>query len=288
MEGLRSQMSNSEKRDWNATAAGWKKWHAISEKAARTATEAMLDMADVSSGDRVLDLATGLGDTAAACARRVGPTGTVLATDGAANMLENAAAFIADQGLNNVTFAVANFNDLKIKDAGFDAGLCRWGLMFADDLHVTLSAIRETIRPGGNFAAIVWGPPERAEVQSLTNRVLMESLGLPPVETGAGTPFALSDRDKLEHSFTKAGFANVETQAVSVVYEFKSAEEYVQYRRERSSLDAKIAHCLEADREKAWAAVAAEARKKSRPDRSVRFVSEAIVAAGQNPVQQYF
>jgi ubiquinone/menaquinone biosynthesis C-methylase UbiE len=281
-------MSQTQKRDWNSTAAGWKKWQPISENAARTATKAMLDMAGIQLGDRVIDFATGLGDTAAACARRVGPTGQVLATDGADAMLEFARGYMAELELSNVSFKKVDFNDIAIEEAGFDAGICRWGLMFAEDLVATLSSLRGLLRPGGCFSAIVWGPPERAEVQTLTNTVLMESLGLPPVPTGKGTPFALSDRDALEQEFAKAGFSNVESQTVSVVYDFKSAEEYVQYRRERSSLDKNIAHCPEADRAKAWEAVTVAARKRARPDRSVRFVSETTVIAGQNAIQQYF
>ena len=281
-------MSQTQKRDWNSTAAGWKKWQPISENAARSATETMLDMAGIQSGDRVIDFATGLGDTAAACARRVGPTGQVLATDGADAMLEFARGYMAELELPNVSFAKVNFNDIAVEDAGFDAGICRWGLMFAEDLVATLFSLRGLLRPGGCFAAIVWGPPERAEVQTLTNTVLMESLGLPPIPTGKGTPFALSDRDALEQEFARAGFSNVDSQTVSVVYDFKSAEEYVQYRRERSSLDKNIAHCPKADREKAWEAVTAAARKRARPDRSVRFVSGTTVIAGQNAVQQYF
>ena len=281
-------MTNKLKRNWNSTAAGWKKWHAISERAARTATETMLEMAGVSKGDRVVDFATGLGDAAAACGKKVGPSGYVLATDGAKVMLDFAEEFIASQNLVNIEFQIADFDNLKLDLKGFDAGLCRWGLMFAKNLDVTLSSIRNVLRPGGRFGAIVWGPPERAEVQSLTNEVLMESLGLPPVDTGKGTPFALSDQNKLEKSFGKAGFTNIESQVVSVVYDFSSADEYVQYRRDRSSLEKQIAHCPEASRERAWAAVATEARKRARPDGSVRLVSETIVIAGQNAVQQYF
>ena len=75
---------------------------------------------------------------------------------------------------------------------------------------------------------------------------------------------------------------------MSVVYDFSSAEEYVQYRRERSSLEKQIAHCPEEARKRAWADVVSEARKLARPDRSIRFVNETIVIAGQNAVQQYF
>ncbi|MEC7536265.1 MAG: class I SAM-dependent methyltransferase [Pseudomonadota bacterium] len=281
-------MTENNKRDWNSTAAGWKKWHPISERAARTATETMLQMAGVSEGYRVVDFATGLGDTAAACAKKVGPSGYVLATDAASAMLEFATEYIASQNLTNVDFQVANFDELKLEMKNFDAGLCRWGLMFAQDLVASLAAIRGLLRPGGSLGAIVWGPPERAEVLSLSNRVLMQSLGLPTVDTGKGTPFGLCDREALERSFGAAGFTNIESQVVSVVYDFSSAEEYVQYRRERSSLEKQIAHCPEEARERAWANVVLEARRRARPDRSIRFVNETIVIAGQNAVQQYF
>ena len=49
----------------------------------------------------------------------------------------------------------------------FDAGICRWGLMFAEDLVATLSSLRGLLRPGGCFAAIVWGPPERGRLEDV-------------------------------------------------------------------------------------------------------------------------
>ena len=118
-------MTENNKRDWNSNAAGWKKWHPISERAAQTATETMLQMAGGSEGDRVVDFATGLGDTAAACAKKVGPSGHVLATDAAPAMLEFATEYIASQNLTNVDFQVANFDELKLEMKNFDAGLCR-------------------------------------------------------------------------------------------------------------------------------------------------------------------
>ena len=281
-------MAEEEKRDWNSSAAGWKKWHGVSEKAAQTATESMLDLAGIASGYRVINFATGLGDTAVACARRVGDGGSVLATDAADNMLEYARRYAADEGLNNISFARVDFDALFLDQGNFDAAICRWGLMFARDIVASLSAIRSVLRPGGAFAAVVWGLPERAEVHTVSNTILMQTLNEPPISNGKGTPFALSDRTQLERYFASAGFTNVESQIVSIVHEFQSAEDYAGYRRERSSIGKLIAHHSEAEQERAWAAVIEAARQRARPDRSVRFVSETIVIAGQSAVQQYF
>ena len=281
-------MSEPGKRDWNSTADSWRKWHPFTERAVRPVTEAMLEMAAIGSGQCILDLATGLGAAAFAAARRAGETGSVLAVDKAEKMLANARALLAEEGLANVAFATGDLDALDIGETGFDAAICRWGLMFAADLDSTLSRIRGLLSPGARFAAAVWGPPDRCPTPTLANRVLMEALGLPPVSTGKGTPFALSDRAALENAFARAGFTSVDSQAVDFTYDFRNADEYVTYRRERTSLEGKIAHLPESERERAWAAVAAEARKLARPDRSIRLVNEGLVVVGQNSVQQYF
>ena len=48
----------------------------------------MLDLADLRAGDRVLDVAAGTGDSSLLAARRVQPSGRVLAVDISATMLK--------------------------------------------------------------------------------------------------------------------------------------------------------------------------------------------------------
>lgn len=281
-------MAETVTRNWDSTADAWMRWRETSERAARIATETMLDLAAIEPGHRVLDLATGLGDSAAAAARRAGASGSVMAVDKAEKMIEGARRLVAAEGLANVTFRQADLDALDLGETGFDAVICRWGLMFAEDVVRTLSAIRTMLRPGASFSTVVWGPPDRCAAQMLANRVLMETLGVDPVPTGEGTPFALSDRSGLEAAFARAGFANIESRTATVTYHFRSAEDYVRYRRERSALETRLEHLAIQERERGWAAVVAEARKLARPDRSLRIDSEAIVIAGQNAVQQYF
>jgi SAM-dependent methyltransferase len=64
------------------------------------ATERMLDLAKVRVGSRVLDVGAGTGDQTLAAAGRVGPTGSVLATDISASMLEVTAKSARDAGLS--------------------------------------------------------------------------------------------------------------------------------------------------------------------------------------------
>jgi ubiquinone/menaquinone biosynthesis C-methylase UbiE len=62
-------------------AQQWRRGKRLRGEASEALTEMMLDLAKIQVGDRVLELAAGMGDLAIMSARRVGPNGYVLATD---------------------------------------------------------------------------------------------------------------------------------------------------------------------------------------------------------------
>jgi len=75
-------VSKTSARDqWERAAPGWDHHTPVIRQWLRTATETMLNMAGVVPGASVLDMAAGAGDQTLDIARRVGPEGTVLATD---------------------------------------------------------------------------------------------------------------------------------------------------------------------------------------------------------------
>jgi protein-L-isoaspartate O-methyltransferase len=75
------EFKNGQRQQWDAAAAGWKKWWEYIERSAGSVSARMLDLAEVGSGQRVLDVATGIGEPAVSAARRVGADGSVLGTD---------------------------------------------------------------------------------------------------------------------------------------------------------------------------------------------------------------
>ena len=90
----------------------------------------MLNMANIVTGRRVLDVAAGTGEQTILAARRVGPTGSVLATDIAAEMLTIAAETAYQAGLSNVTTHAMDARHVDVDTESFDAAICRLGLMF--------------------------------------------------------------------------------------------------------------------------------------------------------------
>ncbi len=75
------------RRDWDAAAAGWKKWWPVFERAAQHVSDRLADLAGVKPGSRVLDIATGIGEPAITVAHRAGTSGRVIAIDQSAGML---------------------------------------------------------------------------------------------------------------------------------------------------------------------------------------------------------
>ena len=72
---------------WDQAAAAWDAWGPTLEAWLANATATMLDLAWVTGGAQVLDVAAGAGGQSVLAARRVGPQGRVLATDISAGIL---------------------------------------------------------------------------------------------------------------------------------------------------------------------------------------------------------
>jgi ubiquinone/menaquinone biosynthesis C-methylase UbiE len=127
----------------------------------------MLSLAGISIVSRVLDIAAGTGEQTILAARRVGPSGSVLATDVAANMLKIAAEAARQAGLSNITTQVMDAQQLDVEPGSFDAAISHLGLMFIPDLQGALVRIRRALKPGGKFAAIVVSSAEKNRYSAL-------------------------------------------------------------------------------------------------------------------------
>jgi ubiquinone/menaquinone biosynthesis C-methylase UbiE len=268
---------------WNAAhAAAWYKWFHIIEGGAQVLSDRMIARAEVAPGQRVLDLATGLGEPAVTAAHRVGPKGRVEAVDLSPDMLEFGRRRAEELGLANIAFREADAAELGLADASFDAVLCRWGLMFMADLERVLVALRDCLRPGGGFAAAVWGPAEDAPALSLGARVIHKEFAMPPPDEGAKTPFAFAEVSVLERIIAAMGFREVRGEWVEVTFRFESPEEFVAFRKDRSSaLIAKIADYPAERQAAAWRALGEAARHYQLADGRVHMENRAYLISAR-------
>ena len=113
-------------------------------------------MAGVGPGTRVLDLACGAGSQSIQVAKRVGPSGTIVASDISGTMLEHVRQSADREGIQNIETLERSAEDLDEMQAPFDASICRLGLMLFPSPSEALRAIQRVLRPGGRFAALVF------------------------------------------------------------------------------------------------------------------------------------
>src|SRR3954465_12725517 len=106
-------------------------------------TESCIARANLRSGERTLDLATGTGVGAFAAARAVGAAGSVTGIDVSEKMVTLAALRAANGRAANVLFERADMEATGAADGSFDAVTCAFGLMFAAD---RAAAFAETAR----------------------------------------------------------------------------------------------------------------------------------------------
>lgn len=276
------QYKAAQRKDWSDAAAGWREWWQTIEIGFGPVSERLVELAQIEPGERVLDIATGIGEPAVTAARCVGTQGNVVATDIAPGMLEIARERAAELGLNNIEFREADAEELQLPDEQFDAVLSRFGLMFFPDLHAALERIRGALAPRGRLAAAVWGPPERAPFAGLALGAVAKELELPPPAPGTPGPLSLADADALEGHLREAGFVDVLTERMTVHVSFSSGVEYSQFVR---ATGAPI-HNLLADKprerqEEVWSAIARAADAYAAPDGSVDLPGEVTCVLGR-------
>src|SRR3954463_4934459 len=86
-------------QNFASAAPGWMKWWAINGRALQPIGDRMCELAQIRPGQRVLDMATGLGEPALTATQWVGPSGHVLATDISPEMLDFGKSRAAKMGL---------------------------------------------------------------------------------------------------------------------------------------------------------------------------------------------
>ena len=116
------------------------------------------DLAELSPGDRALDVATGTGDLALELAARVAPAGEVVGIDFAERMLELARAKAVEA---NVRFETGNALALAFPDDGFDAATVGFGARNFSDLDRGLAEMARVVRPGGRVVVLEITTPRR-------------------------------------------------------------------------------------------------------------------------------
>lgn len=248
---------------WETAAQAWDRWAPLLARWLGPATEAMLDMAAVGRGARILDVAAGAGEQTLAAARRVGAQGYVLATDISPAILGFALSAARRAGFANVeTLELDGERHDTLPEASFDAAVSRVGLIYFPDQQRSLAGIRRALKTGGRFAAVVYSTPEKNPFFSLPVGIIRRRAQLPPPLPGQPGPFSLGAEGVLAKALQQAGFRDVEVRRVDSPVRLSAAAECVRFERESfGALHQMMAAMSEHDRTETWAEIEAALRR---------------------------
>jgi ubiquinone/menaquinone biosynthesis C-methylase UbiE len=266
---------------WEAAAAAWDRWAPLLARWLGPATEAMLEMAAIGRGARILDVAAGAGEQTIAVARRVGAQGYVLATDISPAILDFALSAARRAGLTNVeTLELDGEKHDTLPEASFDAAISRVGLIYFPDQQRALAGIRRALKTGGRFAAVVYSTPEKNPFFSLPVGIIRRRAQLPPPLPGQPGPFSLGAEGVLAKVLQKAAFRDVEVRRVDSPVRLASAAECVRFERESfGALHQMMAAMSERERTETWTEIEAALRRLETDDGFVG-PCEMLVGAG--------
>jgi ubiquinone/menaquinone biosynthesis C-methylase UbiE len=261
-------------------AEQWRRGKRLRGEASVAVTEMMLDLANIRGGDRVLELAAGMGDLAVMTARRVGPNGYVLATDISANMLDLAAETVREAGLTNVETRVMDAENLDVVPDSFNVALCRSALMLFPNPAKALAGVYRALKPSGKFAVTVWSTAEKNPFHGLPLAIVSRLVKVPLPAPGQPGLFALSGQGVLEECYTNAGFRDVAVRVFSVQRRFPSTAEAVSAMKESfPRLQTLLTKLSDADRELAWSEIEQQLSRFEGPN-GFEATGEWLVAVG--------
>jgi ubiquinone/menaquinone biosynthesis C-methylase UbiE len=165
------------------------------------------------TGQRVLDIGCGFGDTTQRIAELVGPTGGVVGVDAAPRFIEDAIREAGEAGLANVRFHVADVQQDLAGEERFDLAFSRFGTMFFASPVAALRNVRRALLPGGDLVMVVWR--RRIDNDWLYRaQTIVEGFVTRPEEYDEPTcgpgPFSMADADTTSEILIQAGFADVD------------------------------------------------------------------------------
>jgi ubiquinone/menaquinone biosynthesis C-methylase UbiE len=169
----------------------------------------------VKEGDRVVDVGCGFGDTAIELARRVGPTGSVLAIDCCNAFLEYGRRDATTAAVGNVEFKEADVQTYPFRPE-FDFCFSRFGTQFFENPVIALRNMRTSLKPGGIMTMIVWRCFEENPWLYIPKQVVLRYLPTPGenARTCGPGPFSMADPEVVTKQLEIAGYTDIDFERI--------------------------------------------------------------------------
>lgn len=168
----------------------------------------LLDRVAPQTGERVLDVGCGAGQTTMEVARRVGQGGRVVGVDVSSPLL--ALAEERKGELPQLQFVKGDAQTHAFAPASFDLVMSRFGVMFFADPVAAFTNLANATASGGRLGFVCWRSIIENPWFGRPLAALAQHVEPPPKpEPGAPGPFAFDRRDYLREVLTRAGWQSV-------------------------------------------------------------------------------
>jgi ubiquinone/menaquinone biosynthesis C-methylase UbiE len=182
--------------------------------------ELLCEAADLRGGQRVLDVATGSGNTALSAARR---GCRVTGIDYVPALIAQAQARAAAEGLA-IDFTIGDAEDLEAPDASFDTVLSTVGVMFTADQERAARELLRVCRPGGKIGLANWTP------DGFIGQMFRVVGRYAPPPAGVRSPLQWGTEERLRELFG-AEIVALEITRREFVFRFPTARHFVEHFR---------------------------------------------------------
>ena len=206
--------------------------------------ELLCEAVDLCAGQKVLDVATGSGNTALAAARR---GCEVIGIDYVPALLERGRERAAVEQLQ-VSFQEGDAENLPCPDKSFDVVLSTIGAMFAPDQEKAARELLRVCRPGGTIGLTAWTP------DGFVGEWFRLTAGYVPPPPGIRPPTFWGTEEGLIELFGDE-FESLQTTRRAFFFRYRSAAQWLDYfrtyfgptRRAFETLDPGRQECLAKD-----------------------------------------
>ena len=184
----------------------------------------LLEHAQPSAGQQVLDLACGTGIVTDLISTEVGPNGRVVGLDFSVPMLEVARARQISGPA--IEWVEADAASIPYPDSSFDLAICQHGFQFFPDAEACAAEVKRVLKPGGRLAMSVWADASEHPLYETMFHSISGRLGVPYEDVSK--PFSFGGPTELKTLLSVVGFRDVRVVTKSQDASFTSPELWVQ------------------------------------------------------------